>query len=72
MVRRSGVTIQPDGLAIPAAEEAPFGRDAERREAKRGSERRPARREAAGTRGVGASLSLLGTGLAYVWRKRRS
>jgi len=30
------------------------------------------RREAAGTRGVGASLSLLGTGLAYVWRKRRS
>ena len=26
----------------------------------------------AGTRGVGASLSLLGTGLAYVWRKRRS
>jgi Protein of unknown function (DUF4236) len=24
-----------------------------------------------GTRGIGATLTLLGTGLAYVWRKRR-
>jgi hypothetical protein len=24
-----------------------------------------------GTRGLGATLTLLGTGLSYVWRKRR-
>jgi hypothetical protein len=28
-------------------------------------------RVSAGTSGLGASLALLGTGLAYVWRRRR-